>query len=753
LDLKSRVTNSSIQPTLMKISLPPEQFATAFPFHFALDLNLNLLQVGASLHRICPDFKTGVPLAHIFNAVRPIGTISLDWIQNHRNQVFLLEAITRRLVLRGEFMELPGQEILMFLGSPWFGDSSEIVAMGLKSEDFAIHDPMADMLQIFGGTKVALADAKELADSLTDQLEEPPRANEPLRKGESDTHQLALIAERTDNSVVLTNPTGKISWVNKGFTRLTGYQLEEVVGHSPGSILQGPDTNPATVQHMHDQLCKGEGFKVEIINYTKSGRKYWLSSEVQPIRDAAGRIVNYMAIQSDITERKQAEGALQAEVARRRTLFDQSADGIVIIDPQTARFLEFNTAAHEQLGYTRDAFARLSIPDVECLETLESTLKRIAGAVQSGRVDFETLQRTRQGQIRNVHVTAQLVKVPGQTVYQCIWRDTTERKAVEEKLRQLSRAVEQSPVSIVITNAFGAIEYVNPKCIAITGYSEAELLGQNPRVLKSGETSPVSYRELWESITTGKDWQGEFHNRRKNGELYWEDALISPIRDSTGRITHFLAIKEDITERKRSQELLLKTSTLQRGILESAGYAIIATDTRGMINLFNPAAERMLGYTAAEMVGQKTPEAFHVAEEVIARAEALTAEFGRVVKPGFEALIARAELGQPDQGEWTYVHKRGSRFPVLLSVTTLFAERGTITGYLGVASDLTDRKRDEEKLRTTLSELERFNRLMLNREERVLELKREINQLLAASGLPTAYPSAVGPQNKMPPPD
>ena len=262
MDPKSRVTNLSTLPTLMKIGLPPEQFAAAFPFHFALDLNLNLLQVGPSLRRICPDFKPGVSLAHIFNAVRPMGTISLDWIQNHRNQAFLLEAVTRSLVLRGEFMPLPGQDILMFLGSPWFRDSSESVAIGLRSEDFAIHDPMADMLQIFGGTKVALADAKNLADGFTGQPEESPRAKEALSQRESETPQLALIAERTDNSVVLTNPTGHISWVNKGFTRLTGYQLEEVFGQKPGSILQGPDTNPATVQHMHDQLSRGEGFKV-----------------------------------------------------------------------------------------------------------------------------------------------------------------------------------------------------------------------------------------------------------------------------------------------------------------------------------------------------------------------------------------------------------------------------------------------------------------------------------------------------------
>ncbi len=320
-------------------------------------------------------------------------------------------------------------------------------------------------------------------------------ANERLRKHEGETRKLALIAERTDNAVVLTDAAGKVVWVNAGFTRLTGYTLDETISKKPGSLLQGPETDAATVQYMHHQLRKGEGFKVQIINYTKTGCKYWLASEVQPIRNDAGEIINFMAIQSDITERK------------------------------------------------------------------------------------------------------------------------------------------------------------------------------------------------------------------------------------------------------NSETLLLETSTLQRAMLEGAGYAIIATNTQGIIQLFNSAAERMLGYSASEMVGKQSPGVFHVAEEVVARAQELTAELAHEIKPGFEAFVAKAELGQPDQREWTYIRKDGSRFPVLLSVTTLFDAHGKITGHLGVASDLTERKRDEEKLRATLSELELFNRVMMNREQRVLELKREINRMLAASGRPPAYPS------------
>jgi PAS domain S-box-containing protein len=153
------------------------------------------------------------------------------------------------------------------------------------------------------------------------------------------------------------------------------------------------------------------------------------------------------------------------------------------------------------------------------------------------------------------------MELDGKPVLQAVVRDITRRKQMEEKLRQLSIAVEQSPASIVITNRDGDIEYVNPKFVQVTGYTLAEALGKNPRVLKSGDKGPEAYRELWETIKAGKEWNGEFKNKKKNGELFWEIASISPIRDLAGRITHYVAVKEDITARKQNEverDLLIK---------------------------------------------------------------------------------------------------------------------------------------------------------------------------------------------------
>jgi len=169
------------------------------------------------------------------------------------------------------------------------------------------------------------------------------------------------------------------------------------------------------------------------------------------------------------------------------------------------------------------------------------------------------------------------------------------RRKAEEELQKLSLAVAQSPVSVVITDARGNIEFVNPKFCQITGYSPQELIGQNPRLLKSGETSPEEYRRLWGAISSGGVWHGELHNRKKNGQLYWESATISPVKDANGVITHYIGIKEDITERKKLEEQLLHAQKMEA----------VGTLAGGVAHDFNNILTAIMGYSA--MLRMKMP--------------------------------------------------------------------------------------------------------------------------------------------------
>lgn len=180
---------------------------------------------------------------------------------------------------------------------------------------------------------------------------------------------------------------------------------------------------------------------------------------------------------------------------------------------------------------------------------------RIEQAVATGHApaahESRILTRNRQQRLIAWNTTVMLDAQGRAVDFTCIGEDITERRHGEDQLRKLSRAVEQSASIVVITDDRGSIEYVNPKFTQVTGYSLAELSGCNPRTLKSGETSQEEYQRLWQTITGGGEWRGEFHNKKKSGEMYWESASISPIRNASGSISHFIAVKEDITERKR----------------------------------------------------------------------------------------------------------------------------------------------------------------------------------------------------------
>lgn len=211
------------------------------------------------------------------------------------------------------------------------------------------------------------------------------------------------------------------------------------------------------------------------------------------------------------------------------------------------------TGWHEQEITGRDWF-ELFIPEVD----RENSKLQFQDIISETIVvpGYENKILTRQGEKCLVSWNISLMYDPqGQTCgLHCIGQDITDSRRTEEELHNVLQAVEQSPSTVMITGVDGLIEYVNPKFTQLTGYTLDEVRGRNPRFLKTGETDASEYQQLWEYITNGEEWHGVFHNRKKNGDLYWESACISPIRNAEGKIIHYLAVKEDITERKRLEE-------------------------------------------------------------------------------------------------------------------------------------------------------------------------------------------------------
>ncbi|HLB50373.1 MAG TPA: PAS domain S-box protein, partial [Anaerolineales bacterium] len=262
--------------------------------------------------------------------------------------------------------------------------------------------------------------------------------------------------------------------------------------------------------------------------------------------------------------------------------------------------------------------------------------------------------------------------------------DVTERKQAEEALRLQSAALNAAANSIMIANRDGAIEWVNPAFTTITGYTAEEAIGKNPRELvKSGKHSLEFYKDLWDAILAGEVWRGELINRRKDGSHYSEEQTITPLRDARGEITHFIAIQQDITERKRAEAALIESSAQFRTLFEASPDAIVLVDPHDSWPILdcNTVACQMNGYTRDELIGQSVDVLNLTSGDPAERAEYLE----RIRQTG----ILRVET----------LHRRkdGTVFPI--EVSTSLLTLGGRDVVLGIDRDITGRKRAEEKLR------------------------------------------------------
>ncbi len=291
-------------------------------------------------------------------------------------------------------------------------------------------------------------------------------------------------------------------------------------------------------QREKEAIITCQNFAIDFRILTKNNEIRWLHQQSFVMANSAHQAIKLMGIIQDITDRKKSEIALQESEVRLRTIINTNVNGLIVIN-QEGKVLFVNPAGEEIFG-----------------KKSENLLGNLVGLPLVTGESTEVAIPHKNGKL----VIAQMRVVPipwkSQEAFLASLVDITELKQTEEKFKMLYQACEQSPASIVITNAEGNIEYVNPKFENLTGYTKNEVIGKNPRILKSGDTSDSEYRHLWDQLMAGKEWHGEFHNKKKNGEYYWEFASISSLKNEHDQITHFVAVKEDITQRKKAEKLL-----------------------------------------------------------------------------------------------------------------------------------------------------------------------------------------------------
>jgi PAS domain S-box-containing protein/putative nucleotidyltransferase with HDIG domain len=340
-------------------------------------------------------------------------------------------------------------------------------------------------------------------------------------------------------------------------------QVETMLGYSVTEWLETPNFWLTIVHPDDKERAAREGAEIlagerhTVVQYrwvTKDGRIIWCESHMAVIRNEAGQPLGIRGVTLDITKRKQAQTALHESEMRLQALV-ASIDEIVFEFDYQSGYVNIWARDEALLLKPRNQLLGHTITEVmgEALaQPFVEAIRRVMESKQAESLEYSLPVGGEQHWF--LSRLSPILAPDGSCGSVCMLsRDITERRRMEDRLRHLSQAVEQSPTSVMITDTSGNIEYVNAKFCELTGYNAEEVLGRNPRLLKSGGTSPDEYRRLWQTISSGGVWRGELHNRKKNGDLYWELASMSAMRDAAGNITHYLALKEDISERKQRE--------------------------------------------------------------------------------------------------------------------------------------------------------------------------------------------------------
>jgi len=570
-------------------------------------------------------------------------------------------------------------------------------------------------------------------------------------------------------SSIATDEKGVIQIFNVGAERMLGYSADEVMNKITPADISDPQEVIARAEALSLELGTPikPGFEAlvfkalrgiediyELTYIRKDGSRFPAVVSVTALRDEREGIIGYLLIGTDNSARKRAEEALLKAGALQSAIFNSANFSSIATDAKGVIQI-FNVGAERMLGYAaaevmnkitpadisdpQEVIARATALSLEFATPIAPGFEALVFKASRGIEDIYELTYFRKDGSRFpavVSVTALRDEREGIIGYLLIGTDNSARKRAEEALLKagaLQSAIFNSAnFSSIATDAKGVIQIFNVGAERMLGYAGTEVMNKitpadisDPQEviaraealsLELGTLIKPGFEALVFKASRGIEDIYELTYIRKDGSRFPAVVSVTALRDAQDAIIGYLLIGTDNTARKEAEEALLKAGALQSAIFNSANFSSIATDAKGVIQIFNVGAERMLGYTAAEVMNKITPADISDPQEVIARAKALSVELATPITPGFEALVFKASRGIEDIYELTYIRKDGTRFPAIVSVTALRDDQGGIIGYLLIGTDNTARKQveaDKTKLDQRLRDQQFYTRSLI----------------------------------------
>jgi PAS domain S-box-containing protein len=374
---------------------------------------------------------------------------------------------------------------------------------------------------------------------------------------------------------------GVINLVNLTGARLVGIERARLTGSAFAPLL-APEMRPkfkAFLQQVFASQPKQSG------EFTLLHRIVNIEAQRSP----DGR--ECRAVIKDITNRKQAEDAVRISEIRYRRLFEAAHDGVLILDPVTRKITDANPFMTQLLDYPHDQLVGKELFEIGLLEDEAASQEMFRKLKRQHEVRHEDLPlESKTGRHQEVEVVANLYQENGHAAIQCNIRDITERKLAEQNLRLTSTAMEAAANGIFITNREGIMQYVNPAFTAMSGHAATEAIGQKASLVKSDAHDDAFYQNLWQTILSGCVWSGQITNRNKSGHLYVCEQTISPVRNASGIISHFVSVQRDITDRMRAEEVEHRSQALFSALIAQAPVGVYVLDAQFRLQQINATA-------------------------------------------------------------------------------------------------------------------------------------------------------------------
>lgn len=492
----------------------------------------------------------------------------------------------------------------------------------------------------------------------------------------SNEEEYRIFMDATSDFAFLKDDSFRYLMTNRAFQGFTGKAPEEIKGRTDTEVMpqRFAEACRRSDSEVMDRKC------IIIKKETFDGRTY--ETRKYPVTLKNGKI-GVGGFIRDITESLRAEQTLRESESKFRGVFNNSPLGIAILNPD-ASIRETNSALQRITGFSNEEICGMGWKTRTHPDDLEESRAYLEKIIK-GETDCYQLEKRyfiKNDDVIWVALTVSAVRDKSDTILYliAIIEDITERRAAGNELVKLRESVEQCPVSIVITDINGNIEYVNPFFSTITGYSRDEAIGQNPRILKSGAQSKEFYSEMWKTLISGNTWRGEFLNSKKDKTPFWEESIISPIKDQKGKITNFVAIKQDITSRKELAAVLLESEERFRGAFETAPHGMAIVSKEGRWIKVNKALCEIVGYTEEELLVTDFQTITHPAD--------LDADLA-YVNQLLEGQIPYYQM------EKRYIRKDGRIVWILLSVSIVRNALGALVHFVSQVQDITGRKEAE----------------------------------------------------------